>query len=365
MEDFEPLNPTLYHMLEKQFGEVRVSSPGEAISARYIPDLSDLDRERLEVDDPGEEYQVNCPFCSDTRFRLTINHTWGVPDLRGYRNLQLMRCYNEECQGYRENRDKMYDQIYRTFGCDIHAIKIRKGKTSVAGPQEIDPPGLVFPLDELAKTHPNHHAIEYLERRNFDPVKLSKVYGVSYCPESKFWQACDRIIIPLLEKDKLMGWQARHIGEWHKGMPAPKYWTAPGTRRKYLLYNFEYAIKHQTVVIAEGPMDVWGFGPQAVGCWGKTMSTPNRHKLVNSLRNDASVVILLDPKQDEKEKREGKAHHIEKLYEQLRPALKGRLLKIYLPDENSDPGSLDRGFMRNLIKDEAAKNGVKVSFGKP
>lgn len=363
--DFEPLNPTLYKMLERQFGEVRVASEGENISARYVPDIHDLDRERLEVDNPGEEYQINCPFCGDTRFRLTINHTWGVPDERGQRNMHLMRCYNEECQTERENREFLFDTVYRTFGVDIKSIKIRKGRCSVAGPQEVDPPGRTISLETLAEEHPGHHAIEYLERRHFDPVKLSRLYDVSYCPESEFWQANDRIIIPLYEKKILMGWQARHIGQWHKGMAAPKYWTVPGTRKKYLLYNFERAIQHQTVVVVEGPMDVWGFGPQALGCWGKSMSAPSRQKLVNSLRDDASVVILLDPKQDEKEKAKGHRHHIETLYEQLRPALKGRLLKIYLPDEDSDPGSLDRGFMRELIKEEAAKQNVTVSFNKP
>lgn len=361
--DFSPLNPVLYGMLERQFGEVRVAAQGEAFQGRYVPDIAN-DGDRLHVDHAGEEYQINCPFCSDTRWRLTINHRWGVKDSRGSRNLQLMHCYNEECQSDLDNRERLYDQVYRTFGKDIGRIFIKEGTTVVAGAQEVEPPGPTIPLERLAKEHPDHHAVRYIESRMFDPIKIGRLYNVSYCAESRYWQACDRIIIPLYEDGKLMGWQARHIGDWHKGMAAPKYWTAPGTRRKYLLYNFERAISHRTVVVVEGPMDVWGFGPQAVGCWGKSMSQPNRQKLVSALRSDASVVVLLDPNQAEDEKRKGRPHHIEKLYEQLRPALRGRLLKVYLP-ANTDPGSLDRSFMRDLIHKEAEKQKVKVSFGKP
>src|SRR5205085_9645610 len=65
--------------------------------ARVVEDIRP-GRYRLQVDWPGEYYAVSCPYCSDTRQRLWINHRWGkyVPELK-LDNLFLAICFNEDC----------------------------------------------------------------------------------------------------------------------------------------------------------------------------------------------------------------------------------------------------------------------------
>ena len=368
------LNPTLYSLLERRFGagNVKVIAGGEAM-LHHTELRPAMGRKSLVptmvVDHPGEEYMVNCPFCGDTRQRLSINHRYGTKgtDEKPMSLRWLFRCYNEECQNDHGNRTALYEEVFVQQGqANADGIIIHEGKSlpEETEPKPIDPPGYVVPLDELKVEDPNHKAIVYLEKRHFDAGYLAKQYAVGYCADSKYALAKDRIIVPLLHQGQWFGWQARYIGDDYKARGVPKYWTAPGTKRSKLMYNYELAIKHQTVVIVEGPSDVWGFGPQAMGCWGKSMSGYNRNKLINDLREDGTVVILLDPKQDDASLKQGKPHHIDKLYNQLLPSLAGRLLRIFLPDENSDPGSLNKKYMRELIKCEAKKYSVSVSFKK-
>jgi hypothetical protein len=57
-------------------------------------------------------------------------------------------------------------------------------------------------------------------------------------------------------------------------------------------------------------------------------------------------------------------HHIEPLTSQLAPALSNRVVPVYLPEQHN-PGSMDRQSLRQLIRDEAGRKGLKVTFEKP
>ena len=92
----KPLNPYLYKLLKDHFGHVRVSNTGVAQVGEYHKSAFGAEK-RLELVEPGEYYQVCCPHCNDTRFRLYINHMWGRNDKLGNRNLWLAVCYNENC----------------------------------------------------------------------------------------------------------------------------------------------------------------------------------------------------------------------------------------------------------------------------
>lgn len=370
------LNPVLFDLLQARFGRgnVKIIAQGEAMSYHVeerppsmFGSRSTRMKQAMVVDHQGEEYSVNCPFCRDTRQRLTINHryaTWN--DQLQTRLTWLFRCYNEECQQNHQNRQALFEELFTYAGqaaADNMDQELLPGNcVDDTDPVEIDPPGEVIPLNQLPVHHP---AVQYMSERLFDVNMLATRYQVGYCPKSHYRLAENRIIIPLLNEGKWFGWQARFIGDAdYKAIGEPKYWTAPGTKRGKIMYNFDVAIKHQTVVIVEGPADVWGFGPQATGCWGHSMSYYNRQKLVESLREDATVVVLLDPKPDAVAVARGKPHHIEKLYQQLLPSLQGRLIRVHLPDVNSDPGSLDRKFMRNVIRAEADRVGVPICFNR-
>lgn len=378
MPDFEPLNPTLYRALERfaadQGGELVVAHEGEQMLSHlkrepFARRTGEKRKDNLKryIDHPGEEYQLNCPFCNDTRKRLSVNYMWGVPDAEtGTRNLWLMKCYNEDCQNTFRNVEYLFEQLY-SHRNSRGRVRVRPGVVyDVTKLHDVNPPGMIWYLDELARRQPNHPAVQYILDRGYDPTYLAERYKVGYCVKAdhpKLRLADNRIYCPIVMHGRLVGWQTRFMGEWSKGMP-PKYFSCPGMARRLLAVNFDLAIQHQTVILVEGPFDVYGTGPQAMGLIGKTMSPYMRKLLIEKLRPDATVVIMLDPNQDPKEQKKGKPHHIEKLCLQLQPALPGRLLKVYLPDD-TDPGNLDRSIQRDIIRDAAKEAGVRVSFGAP
>lgn len=374
-----PLNPTLYNALRSKFGDVQINSPGIAISwvvHRSAIFVSDEARPSRKVFNQGEEYLVRCPFCKDWKKRLSINHRWGVLDREtNSQNLWLCQCYNEQCTTDWGRQMQLFTTVYGQRrqvttpilpGVEVDPFDL----------EEVEPPGEMIRLDELAASDPRHPAIEYLESRQFDPAKIGRLYDASYCEHSQFTLARNRIIIPVKERGILYGWQARHIGDrvgsqTLKDLGIPKYWTMPGMKRKILGYNMDTAVRHQTIAVVEGPMDVWGFGPQAFGLLGKTMNAELARKLGRWLDlywgEQATILVILDPDQDETSARRHDKHHIEKCVDVLRDNLRtrhrDRILPIYLP-VGTDPGSLDRAFMRRLIQEKAAERRLSVSFSK-
>lgn len=380
MSQEEPLNPTLFHRLERYYGEGQVEtiSPGQAISWRTVrepvPGSSEY-RITRRVVDPGEEYKVRCKICRDHRPRLHINHRWGVFDpITKSKNLWLANCFNEDCYDNYENQAQLYERIYAVHRKAKLQVDVLEGRESDPDEiREIRPPGPMWPLDELKAKRPNHPAIVYLEERGYDVDKLAKLWQVAYCPKSYYALAEKRIIFPIFFNGMLVGWQARYVGDNVDGVPfneagIAKYWTSPGFKRRLVAYNLERACKHQTVFVVEGPTDTINVGPMATGALGKTMSPYVRKLLVQMLQKnhprDGVVVIALDPKQDTKSKAKGKPHHVDVLYNQLRAPMQGRVMKLMLPEEY-DPGSMGRELFRTLAREEGKRWKLPISFGRP
>src|SRR6266404_4222758 len=98
----DPLNQELYKALQ-QFGEVHIVDAGVELLAEYHADHNG--RVRMHALSPGEYYCINCPYCTDMKFRLWINHRWGIRDVKtGTRNRWLAICYNENCLASEQNR---------------------------------------------------------------------------------------------------------------------------------------------------------------------------------------------------------------------------------------------------------------------
>lgn len=289
------LRPILYQQLQRRFGKVKVANRGIEMLAAYekLPDgrlTLDLDKRKGYY--PGEHYRVCCRYCQDTKFRLYVNHRWGLyDDKTKSRNLWLAHCMNDNCIDDLDRRQELYVDVLGSIGVRSDDIVVR-GERLSAEAGEVEWPGRVHRLDQM---HPDSAPCTYLRGRNFDPAFLGARLGVSYLVEAKpRYRYCEgRIIIPVYFGDKLLGWQARFVGE-ARDMPegAAKYYSAAGMSRSCVLYNFDNARQYKYVVVLEGPAKVWRFGPEAVATLGKEVTGFQAELLA---RHWELVIVMLDP----------------------------------------------------------------------
>lgn len=342
------LRDFLYKRLNRLYKQVKITNQGEPCSASTVPSPLSPKRLKLNVQSWGENYVINCPYCHDSRLRLYIGHLWGYYDHRtGTKNWWMIKCFNEDCFSSHERRmafaDKIFDESNLLSGCNVDVIK--KGKEVQ---QHVGPPPMPGEVTLVSKLIPEHPAYAYLQSRGFDPIELGEQYEISYCTSATFpfSLALNRIIIPVKHESKLVGWQARFLGErptWKTGVPkyfnlASKY----GFRKSNVLYNLDNAREHKYVVLMEGPTDVWRYGPEAVASFGKSMS---QQQLELVRLNFDRVVILLDG--------DAEADSI-KLYEKLQPHVQ-KVLRIQLK-EGLDPGGMTTEQLRNCVELEMKIN---------
>jgi len=285
MTIYQPLNPLLYQRLVMRFGRVTVSHAGE--EAQVFPERDIFGQTRY-VFKGGEYYQVCCPYCNDTRFRLYFSYLWGHydPEYRTqHRN--LITCFNEECMRNSGNVDKMHFEIYGLMDAQVvqHA-PLRKG-ISVTG-RTIGAPGRVISLNDLP---PEHHANQYLRQRDFDPVKLATQYGLGYCEEAApdypiMW---NRLVIPIYQNGQYVGFQGRLLGDGK-----PKYYNPPGASKTEWLYNMDIARRYSVLVITEGVTKVWRVGPFSVALLGRTISGKQPELLAELAQGADFVILYLD-----------------------------------------------------------------------
>ena len=376
----ERLNPTLYSLLVRRYGEnsIEVIAPGERIDWGLKRKLvgGEICMSR-DVRHSGEEYKLRCPYCKDHRARMFINHRWGVWDEETEsNNLWMVQCFNEQCFDSFEQQENYYDAIYATSRGPRNNLLIRDGvEPSGSDGREMAPPGPLWRLDKLKAKHPQHDAVVYLENRGYDIDRLARLFDVSYCPMAHVYgMATNRIIIPIKKDGVMVGWQARYIGDNVRGQPfnvagVAKYWTSPGFKRRFFAYNYDRAIRHSTVLIVEGPADVWSAGVMGLGLIGKTMASALRKQFVFDMKKRhgaaARAVIILDPKADDRRAGKRKAHPIEALRLHLVQGLgPTRVVPVYLPEE-IDPGDCDRDWLWKFCKEKARERNIKLEFGRP
>ena len=345
------LNKQLYLACKQVFGHVKIQNQGQSQQRSLTYDLVS-NKHKPSVDYSGEYYTVCCPFCNDTRFRLYVNHRFGVCDEFGREELYLAHCfYEESCLSKQENRLQLFDMLKGRMRFEP---TVKEGKEVTVSDFVTTWPGRVTRLDKLGDTHA---ARSYLHSRGFDPDRIARFYNVHFCEQSDRWLCNNRLIIPIYHEKKMRGWQARFVGEknWKsKGSP-PKYYTCPGTPKGQLLYNLGNAARYKTGVVVEGVTDVWSLGPMAVCTLGASM-TARQQSLFVSAFGGHSGVLLYDPEEME-------TPAIKNLITFLRSKFEGGFAAVTLP-EGVDPGSMDRQIMREFISQEAAKQGCEVDWGK-
>lgn len=190
--------------------------------------------------------QVQCPWCRTETYRLGIN-----------------------IQGLYAN----------CWACGPHPIKTVLHKLTGASWREIE--GVAkHPLGRR-ETQPGGHLRasrvklpngvgplttaheHYLRGRGFDPDEIRQLWGIRGIGiHSRLsW----RLWIPVFLRGELVSWTSRSIGECH-----PRYLSARPDEEviplKQLLYGQDYI--RSSVIVCEGPTDVWRIGPGAVATFG-------------------------------------------------------------------------------------------------
>jgi hypothetical protein len=296
-----PLNPTLYQALVARFGAVKVYKQGQPNTTRPSPNWHRQGRLQNRVVEAGEYYAVRCPYCGDQRFRLWINHGWGVRDpLSGNDNLHLAKCFNEDCLDNRP-RQLQLQRMLDPFDDEVGGVVVAPAAAAdewATPPSEPTLPDGSVPINELPSGHP---AVAYLQGRNFDVQELWERWQVRYCEHSPLSTPPlrQRLVIPIFRPGgpadvtpQLAGWAARAITP--SLTDGPKYLFNAGLRASQLLYGLPAAL-HTVgpLLLTEGPTDVWRVGPGSVALLGKSMSPTQRRELLRLARG-RPVVVLLD-----------------------------------------------------------------------
>ena len=358
-EEKKALNRALYRRIKATFGNVSVRHVGEKQERKLSTDLS-TGKPRPVITHPGEYYAVCCPFCNDTRFRCYINHTYGRDDELGRPQTHLATCYNAGCplaSGDSATYQKLEEMLTGYHLFELRKAILQEGKSVDVDKIRSTWPGKVTRIDKLPHHHESHI---YLAGRGFDPEQIGRFYNVHWCTQADRFICQDRLIIPIYHNKKMVGWQARaaYDCDW-KMSYVPKYYNSPGTPLRHILYNFGNSVQYRTGVIVEGVTDVWRLGPQAVGTLGGTFSIQQQSLFARGFKGyggvylpDPDVILKSEPKLIEK---------ITQMILDMNSKLNSGFCKVDLPEE-TDPGSLDRTFLRPYVSQEAAKQGVKVNW---
>lgn len=206
-------------------------------------------------------YNFRCPYCGDSQ--RNKNRT------RGYfyrvKNDFLFKCHNcgvgtTFVNFLKQNSPLLYDDyILERYKEGL------TGKGSVAPTPQFNFKVPVFKknifseLDTIQDLNTTHPARKYLERRKLPPEYLSKLY---YCPKFKEWTNKhkptfkdtkydeSRIIIPMLSKDGVIGFQGRALYQ-----SAIRYITVMLNDDSPKIYGLDRIDDSQKVYITEGPFD--------------------------------------------------------------------------------------------------------------
>lgn len=262
----EPLNPHLHGRLMQEFGDVDVENAGEAYVGYSFSHSS-----QFVVIHPGETYYVPCPFCPEPSKKLSINHTWGIPDENGNAKWDLAKCYSFDCLGNHDHRKVFIDRVYEHIGTYRRGhIQLRPGRLPDPPPAVAPPQADIVPLTALPAAHP---AIEYLCHRGYDPQHLSDHYRVGWirgeCPANP--QLAGRIYVPVWQHGVLVSWIACMVDP-DRPRSVPRYLWPPTVPYDKLLYNLDVARTCSFGVLCLRPSDVWAIGCNAVAALGPVLT---------------------------------------------------------------------------------------------
>jgi len=111
----------------------------------------------------------------------------------------------------------------------------------------------------------NHAHLKYLIKRNYKPLDLEKLWDIQGIGLSS--RLAWRIFIPIYYHGEMVSWTTRSIADCSK---VTRYISASpeeeSINHKHLLYGEDFV--RDTIIICEGPFDVWRIGCGAVATLG-------------------------------------------------------------------------------------------------
>lgn len=238
---------------------------------------------------------IQCPFCGDDKNHLGYNQSkdlltcWRCGPKKMFPTLKLLLGLPGE----------QVAKIMRKYGCEtVEEKKEWIGAKNLVLPAEFGP---------LKNRHKR-----YLEERGFVPDEIISKWGILGTGNSAHGYA-NRIIIPIYQGGRLVSFHSRDItGEARTPKKACKM-EDEVIHFKDTLYGYDRC-KSNTVIVSEGPFDVWRWGYGAVCTWGIKFS----EKQVDLLSTFKNIVIIFDSENLETGKEERQAaEQAEKLADKL------------------------------------------------
>jgi len=190
--------------------------------------------------------QIDCPFCSpDTqRFRMGINLKYAYANCWhcGHKTLTyvLLKLLNLPVKNIKDIADKIRPEQIEQF---THT-------------------GKYLPPKNVTELLPPHK--RYLQNRGFNIKKLKRLWSIQGIGLAARLQW--HIFIPIIHHGQFVSWTTRSIADH----PKNKYISAGSEEEaiphKHLLYGEDYC--HHSIVVVEGPADVWAGGPGFAAIFG-------------------------------------------------------------------------------------------------
>lgn len=210
-----------------------------------------------------DEIITNCPFCGhDTNYHCYVNPDKEVFHCFKCNESGPVRRYIALVLGvaYEELPKVLGDPLERT----LSPLRLSMINHTDDRPlEEIKLPPECEPLNRL---------IPYLVQRRV-PIEWLDRYRLGVC-KAGYYQ--HRLIIPCYFGGKLVYWQARDIlNEKHPLWRTDKYrktLNPVGVSASKVIFNWDEALRHDRLIITEGPFDAMRSGPEAIATLGKRIS---------------------------------------------------------------------------------------------
>lgn len=189
--------------------------------------------------------QFDCPWCGKG------SHRWHMGYSIAGRYVNCWRC------GHRS----LAETLIELTGLSYKEVRKLIGELSPHKIKELKPTGTLQIPKGVGALHAAHR--HYLQRRGFNvrrTIRLWDIYGIAVAPKLQW-----RIFIPIHYQGKVVSWTTRSISNH-----VTRYISAPPEEETLphhqLLYGEDYA--RHSIIIVEGPLDVWAVGPGAVSTFG-------------------------------------------------------------------------------------------------